>query len=320
MSKVGIGMRSIKTGLAVFICLALYSVIPLTEPTLAVLVAVISIQNSIEDSVTFSKNRLLGTILGTIIGILYTQIAGQSLVFVGIGVIVLITLLNKLNQSQNIVIAMVLFVNIITGVVKGNPIIYALSRFANTLIGITVGFLINYFIKPPNQIENIKQHVIVAVDEIENVVKDLIFTDREIDLKSFKRDIRDIEKSLKIYNQDRKYRIPEMDKIKYVEDSVINYNKLYSHMYIVKDKRDVLCDENIKKVNLIFDMEYKLQDNIKPDDEYNIIYNYHIREIIEMITIIRKDLASVSSGKAIETGYKKKIRAYLKKIKNYRGK
>lgn len=315
MTRVGIGMRSLKTGLAVFICLALYSVLPLTEPTLAVLVAVMAIQNNIDDSVTFSKNRLIGTVLGTTIGIIYTQVAGQSVIFVGIGVIVLITLLNKLNQSRNIVIALVLFVNIITGVVKGNPIIYGLNRFANTLVGILVGFLINYFVKPPNQIENIKLNVIEIVDEIEQVVKELIFTDHKIDLEILKKELLAVETSLKVYNQDKKYHMAIMDKIKYVEKSVTNYSKLYGHILIIKDNRGVLDEENIKEASQIFDERFKQQKNINMDEPYNLIYNYHIREIIQLVKNIRSDLENVTKAKAIKQGLRKQ-RLFYKKDKD----
>ncbi len=302
MTRVGIGMRSLKTGLAVFICLALYTILPLTEPTLAVLVVVMAIQNNIDDSITFSKNRLIGTVLGTIIGIIYTQVAGQSLIFVAAGVIILITLLNKLNQSRNIVIALVLFVNIITGVVSGNPIIYGLNRFANTLVGISVGFLINYFIKPPNQISNIKLNVIETVDEIEYVVKELIFTNNKISLETFKKELEASVASLDIYNQDQKYRMAVMDKIKYVEESVANYSILYSHMLIVKDKRAVLDDKNIKQAKEIFQQDYISQENISSDEAYVLIYNYHISEILGRVKAIRNELENVARGKAIKQG------------------
>ena len=101
MTRVRIGMRSIKTGLAVFICLVLYTYIPLKDPILAVLVSISAIQNNINDSVTFSKNRLIGTFLGTVIGIIYTQVAGQSFIFIAFGVIALITLLNKLKDWKS---------------------------------------------------------------------------------------------------------------------------------------------------------------------------------------------------------------------------
>lgn len=302
MTRVGIGMRSLKTGLAVFICLALYSVLPLTEPTLAVLVVVMAIQNNIDDSVTFSKNRLVGTVLGTIIGIIYTQVAGDNLIFVAVGVIVLITLLNKLNQSKNIVIALILFVNIITGVVNGNPVIYGLNRFANTLVGLIVGFLINYFIKPPNQISNMKLNVIETVDEIEHVVKELVFTDNDINLETFKKELEASAASLNVYNQDKKYKMAVMDKIKHVEKSVTNYSILYSHILIVKDHRARLDERNIKQAQEMFGSEYSPQWNISSEEAYVLIYNYHINEIMSRVMAIRSDLENVTRGKAIKQG------------------
>lgn len=307
MTRVGIGMRSVKTGLAVVICLVLYSYIPLTEPILAVLVAISSIQNNIDDSVTFSKNRLIGTFLGTVIGIIYNQIAGQSVIFIALGVIALITLLNKLKQSKSILIAMAVFVSIITGVVQGNPVVYGLSKFANTLLGITIGFLINYFIKPPNQVEIMKANVIGTVDEIEYVIQELLFTNNEIDLISFKQELFDIELSLKIYNQDKKYHMAKMDKIKYVERSIKNFSKIYSQIDLVKDKRALLDQVNILQVNEIFDKEYKGQKDVIVEEPYTLIYNYHIKEILYEIKRIREDLTSVTQGKAIKQGLTKQL-------------
>jgi len=316
MTRVGIGMRSIKTGLAVVICLILYSYIPLTEPILAVLVAISSIQNNIDDSVTFSKNRLIGTFLGTVIGIIYTQIAGQSVVFIAVGVIVLITLLNKLNQSKSILIAMAVFVSIVTGVVQGNPIIYGFNKFANTLLGITIGFLINYFIKPPNQVEIMKQNVIGTVDEIEYVIQELLFTSDVIDLASLKQELLDIEISLKIYNQDEKYHMAKMDKIKYVERSVKNFRKVYSQIDLIKDKRALLNQENILQANETFNKKYIEQKEVILEEPYILIYNYHVKEILYEIKGIREDLANVTQGKAIKQKLPKRFLGKKDKIKN----
>lgn len=315
MTRVGIGMRSVKTGLAVFICLVLYSYIPLKEPILAVLVAVSSIQNNIDDSVTFSKNRLIGTFLGTVIGIIYNQIAGQSVIFIALGVIALITLLNKLKQNKSILIAMAVFVSIITGVVQGNPIIYGFNKFANTLLGITIGFLINYFIKPPNQVEIMKQNVIETVDEIEYVIQELLFTNKEIDLNSFKQELFDIELSLKIYDQDKKYHMAKMDKIKYVERSIKNFSKIYSQIDLIKDKRALLDPENILQANEIFNKEYKEQKDIIFEEPYTLIYNYHVKEILYEVKGIREDLKNVTQGKAIKQGLTKQFLRKKKKIK-----
>lgn len=308
MTRVRIGMRSIKTGLAVFICLVLYTYIPLKDPILAVLVSISAIQNNINDSVTFSKNRLIGTFLGTIIGIIYTQVAGQSFIFIAFGVIALITLLNKLNQSDSIRIAMAVFVSIITGVVQGNPIIYGFNKFANTLLGIIVGFLINYFIKPPNQVEIMKQNIIGTVDEIEHVVQELIFTNNPIHLSPLKKELIDIENNLKIYNKDKKYHVVTMDKIKYVEKSVKSYNKLYSHITLVRDGRAMLDPDNLERVNQLFDQDYRVLDEVELDESYRFIYNYHVAEIFTQVQRIREDLANVSKGKAVRQGLLKQLR------------
>lgn len=305
----GIGMRSIKTGIAVLACLFIYTYTPLNDPVLAVIVAIASIQNSIDDSVTFGKNRIIGTILGTILGIAYKQIAQHNLFFIAIGVIILITLLNKLNQSKSILIAMAVFVSIITGAVSGNSIIYGLNKFINTMLGITVGFLINYFIKPPNQIENFKSYVIETVYEAENLVKELIFTSNTIDLTTLKQDIQSIETSLDIYNQDKKYNAVTMDKIKYVERSIANYSKLYSMIELIKGQRAPLNSENIVEATQLFEMTYAVPENIECDETYMVVYNYHIKEILKKVKKIQADLMTVSKGKAIKKGWRVNLKS-----------
>lgn len=301
---IGLGMRSIKTGIAVLACLSVYTYTPLNDPVLAVVVSVASIQNSIDDSVTFSKNRIIGTILGTVLGIAYKQVAQNNLFLTSIGVILLIIILNTLKQSRSILIAMTVFVSIITGVATGNHVLYGLNKFINTLVGITIGFLINYLIKPPSQIENMKAHILEIVEEIEKMIQELIFSDDRIDLDKLRGQIQGMEHSLNIYNQDKKYNTVAIDKIRNVERTIQDYRKLYSQIALIKDKRAILNEENMEGAQLLFERDYVIPENTQQDESYTTVYNYHIKDILEEVKKIRIDFESISTAKTLRRDWK----------------
>ena len=71
-----IGLRNIKTAMAVLICLVLYHAAGLLlnferSPVFASIAAIISMQNNMESSISMGANRVIGTVMGGAIGILF---------------------------------------------------------------------------------------------------------------------------------------------------------------------------------------------------------------------------------------------------------
>ena len=62
-----IGLRTIKSGIAVFLCLALLP----SEPFFACLTAVICLQDTVYNSIHIGINRGAGTILGSCFGLIF---------------------------------------------------------------------------------------------------------------------------------------------------------------------------------------------------------------------------------------------------------
>lgn len=154
-----IGFRTIKTAIAVFLCLLFFP----NEPFFACLTAVFCVQDTVSNSINMAVNRGLGTILGAVLGLIFLIICrfitynvnphfiSKFLVYltIGIGIILVIYSCNLIKKNGAINIACIVFLAVTTVHAFGNPIYYTLNRIIETLFGIFVGLLVNKFISPP---------------------------------------------------------------------------------------------------------------------------------------------------------------------------
>lgn len=156
-----IGLRTIKTAIAVFLCLLFFP----NEPFFACLTVVFCVQDTVSNSINMAINRALGTVLGAVVGLLFLiicrfftynidiYIIRKFLVYltIAIGIIIVIYLCNLIKKTAAINIACIIFLAVTTVHAFGNPIYYALNRIIETLFGIFVALLVNKFISPPKK-------------------------------------------------------------------------------------------------------------------------------------------------------------------------
>lgn len=154
-----IGLRTIKTALAVFLCLLFFP----NESFFACLTSVFCVQDTVDNSVNMAINRGLGTILGAIIGLLFLilcrfftyeidiYIIRKLLVYITIasGIIAVIYICNLIKKPGAINISCIAFLAVTTVHAFGEPILYAANRIVETFFGIFIGLLVNKFVLPP---------------------------------------------------------------------------------------------------------------------------------------------------------------------------
>lgn len=148
-----IGMRIIKTAVAVFICFLLDRWHG-NPPLIAAFAAVICMQGSIEQTLENGKQRMWGTLLGGLFGGLALWALGQlnvpvtSVVFylvVALLIIPLIYLTVLMEQRNAVSLAVVVFVVICFYYGQNlSPFQLAFDRTASTLLGIVIAGLVNY--------------------------------------------------------------------------------------------------------------------------------------------------------------------------------
>ncbi len=154
-----IGLRTIKTAIAVFLCLLFFP----SEPFFACMTAVFCVQDTVSNSINMAINRALGTALGAVVGLTFliicrflnykitTYFISKFLIYltIAIGIILVIYLCNLIQKNGAINIACIVFLAVTTVHAFGRPIYYALNRIIETLFGIFIALIVNKFISPP---------------------------------------------------------------------------------------------------------------------------------------------------------------------------
>lgn len=154
-----IGLRTIKSGIAVFLCLLLLP----SEPFFACLTAVICLQDTVYNSIHTGINRGAGTIIGASFGLLFlfcfrtleNYIPNQYLskliiyIIIAIGIIFMIYICNILKRPGAINVTCIAFLGVTTAHAYSDPLFYATNRIVETLLGIVISILVNKLINPP---------------------------------------------------------------------------------------------------------------------------------------------------------------------------
>lgn len=154
-----IGLRTIKSAIAVFLCLALLP----QEPFFACFTAVICLQDTVANSVDMGINRGAGTVLGGTIGLLFLYVCkfinyninnliiSKLLIYlvISIGIIVTIYICNIFKKHGAITVSCIVFLAVTTAHAYDNPLYYAANRAFETFMGIIISILVNTFITPP---------------------------------------------------------------------------------------------------------------------------------------------------------------------------
>jgi len=145
-----VGLRTIKTALAVILS-ALFTVFVLKDiPFFACIGAVVAMEKTIEESRRAAFIRNLGTLGGGIIGMIFSQISSNS-IFLGLGVIPIIVLKNILNKQETIVPACIVYFAVVYLNTSETATSYGLRRIIETFIGTLIAIAINYLIFRPEK-------------------------------------------------------------------------------------------------------------------------------------------------------------------------
>ncbi|WP_054742784.1 FUSC family protein [Cellulosilyticum ruminicola] len=154
-----IGFRTLKTALAVFLCLLLFP----KEPFFACMTSVFCLQNTVKDSYKIGFARAYATIHGAVIGFLFllffkllwnysTVPALTTLIIyilIALGIIVVIYSCNLLKRSPSIPLACIVFLGVTTIHAQTDAVYYALNRIVETFFGLIISVLVNKYINPP---------------------------------------------------------------------------------------------------------------------------------------------------------------------------
>ncbi|CAM3640148.1 aromatic acid exporter family protein [Hathewaya histolytica] len=278
-----IGMRNIKTSLAVFISIMVLKLFKVSFPFYACIAAIITMEKTIYNSFKVGKNRIIGTTLGAIVGLLFVLILPGNTFLVAIGISVTIYLCDILGYNKSISIACIVFIAISSNLKGGNPFVYSGNRLLETFVGIIVAVIVNLIIYPPN----LKKHI---YDSSNRIHKDLIllcgedfYNNNEERLQILYKHIKGLEESISSYEDEYRTYDKNLNLQKY-EKAIDLFYKLYSHLNIIEHIKNnfKIPKETYDSIKDLITIPYKNIEN-EEDKELQIVFKYHMNQISKIL-------------------------------------
>ena len=153
------GLRTLKTGLAVFICILISIIFKRETYIVSALTAIFTIRKDFENSMRFGKDRVIGNTVGafsSLIVITLFNLFGNTdisqLIIIPLMIISMITLLSKLNAKEGTIGSCATLFTILFMIPETQTYIYAFNRIIDSFIGVGIGLAVDYTL-PNNQIK-----------------------------------------------------------------------------------------------------------------------------------------------------------------------
>lgn len=164
LSKINIdwqwpGPRTVKTGIAVAVCLIFYSIMARDGVMMAVTASILCMQASVEKSLASGKGNIIASLMGGALGTFAVyfglpSVSGTAFIICSlVGIVLLIHTCHITRLSDSTVLSCLVYMTIITGAVAEggiDPVYFSLNRVVDSIIGIMVTVFVNASIlRPP---------------------------------------------------------------------------------------------------------------------------------------------------------------------------
>lgn len=286
-----IGLRSIKTAVAVMIGLYLSYIFKLYTPLYTSIACVTSMQSSVYDSVKDVTKRGFTAVFGVTLGYLLSKLTEDpylEILVCGFGVLLILFLLKQFKLNRMASLSCIVFMASYFS--KIDKFQYGLNRVIGTIIGMLVGLLVNLIVARPRLDLDFYNDAIAQRDILRNIFINIIKRDeRNIEFVSGSRKSVE-EKFEKLLKEYETIIHPKMDIVHAKELKGIFSNLEISLNLLDLLEPRVLDYEN--RIKLLEDFGIETAEEEVEESELSIVYNYQVANILrcfeEMEDILEK--------------------------------
>lgn len=290
--KYRIGMRTLKTSLAVVIGLYISYLLDLDSAIFVSIAAVSTMKPSMSESLEDFKKRLFTCVFGVMVGYFFSKISVVEYLeplIAGLGILLTIYILVVVKMKDMTQLSCIVFVASFCS--NSDKFYYATNRIIGTIIGIIVGVLVNYFISSPNVWEDF----ILAARSCyrsSNLVLKQILSGEKVDLSEFNRELASATKLYKLLEKEAdtpfQYRYKKISREK----------RIMSLIESISVRLEVV--ENMDADNFSFEVSqealkrYDLEEEYSSDlDVEDRVYNYHIEYILKYMDQLKEEIENI---------------------------
>lgn len=281
-----IGMRAIKTALAVVIGLYVSQLLNLNSPIFVSIAAVSTMKPSLSESLTDTKKRLFTCVFGVLLGYLSSKLSLPYIfepLIAGLCIILTIYILVVLDMKEMTQLSCIVFV---ASFAAESKLVYAINRILGTFVGIVVGVLVNYFISSPNVYKDFFESIKKTYRCANRTLRALIVNE-ESDLSEFNADYKN---SITLYNLLKK----EVKTPFHHDISIAMEKKMMSLLDSISVRLEVITNMKSEKLNpkVVDELQkrYNLdrESNINDLSEIDLVNNYHIESILKYLDELKE--------------------------------
>ncbi len=281
-------MRTIKTALAVTISLYISQMLNLGAPIFTAIASISTMKASISESFNDVSRRLFTAVFGVVLGYLFSLIPlGEEFLplLAGIGIIIIIYMLQVLNLKRMIILSCIVFVASLCA--ESNKLVYGINRIIGTFVGIAVSVPINYLISAPNLSQNYLRQAKSLTELSKMFLLELItksdhkITDFEIEYNKLNEIYKTIisEKSMPVHGELLPVTTEKIMKL--FDDISFRFhilNSIKERPHVEKESQEMV--ESLLRLNIFTEGQL--------EGDLNSVYNFHIKKIISNLNELEK--------------------------------
>ena len=290
--KYRIGMRTLKTALAVVIGLYISYLLDLDSAIFVSIAAVSTMKPSMSESLEDFKKRLFTCVFGVMVGYFFSKISVVEYLeplIAGLGILLTIYILVVVKMKDMTQLSCIVFVASFCS--NSDKFYYATNRIIGTVIGIIVGVLVNYFISSPNVWEDF----ILAARSCyrsSNLVLKQILSGEKVDLSKFNRELACVTKLYKLLEKEAdtpfQYRYKKISREKRIMSLI---ESISVRLEVVENMNaDHFSFEVSQEALKRYDLEEEYSSDLDVEDR---VYNYHIEYILKYMDQLKEEIENI---------------------------
>lgn len=279
-----IGLRTIKTGLAIGVTLFVCEIFKITNPFFAAIAALFAMESSISATFTAARDRMYGTVLGAIVAIIFSTFFPVNAFTIGLGIVLVIYICNLFKWQGTIKISSIVFLAILLGFEQGGQLQYALFRTVDTFVGVSISTLINYFVFPFDVGKKIEETLNELKINLDKIVVSFDNQKSEIPIEPFENNLNLMKSQFELLKKEVKVAIKPKSNLLNISEIVNHYETIFHHLKAIDSTCEAL--NQIKTTNTEIDSAEVKQ--------LKLVQNYHIEKLNEryrsLIDLQNKDV------------------------------
>lgn len=295
--KQTIGMRVIKTALAVTIGLYISMLLNLNSPIFTSIASITSMKPSFAESFKDVKKRMFSSIFGVSLGFILSNVPIDDYIkpfIAGFGIILVIYILQVFHMKEMSLLSSIVFAASFLS--KSDKLIYGVNRIIGTFLGIVIGVTINYLISSPNVYEDFLDSAKKTTDIAIRICEELLLTTRDFDFLEFENAYAHTEKIYELLLLE--INVPFHSEINLKHSTKIKkiLTEVYLRLHLLTNisKQPNINEKNQKHISEVYNYTTLYYGNLSGD--LNTVYNYHIDIVFKHIDELQK-LLGADNGK-----------------------